>query len=95
MAKYASPPVEMGATCTVRFRVLKGEAERHNIRWPRFSREDYYIAPRVGGATPVRGYHGDARCGTTGVNEGENLTLACRNAILNMIDLLQERGFHP
>jgi formamidase len=28
-----------------------------------------------------------------GVNEGENLTLACRNAILNMIDLLQERGF--
>ena len=28
-----------------------------------------------------------------GVNEGENLTLACRNALLNMIDLLQERGF--
>ena len=28
-----------------------------------------------------------------GVNDGENLTLACRNAILNMIDLLQERGF--
>jgi formamidase len=27
-----------------------------------------------------------------GVNEGENLTLACRNAVLNMIDLLQERG---
>ena len=27
------------------------------------------------------------------MNEGENLTLACRNAILNMIDLLQERGF--
>src|SRR5438094_3730982 len=27
-----------------------------------------------------------------GVNEGENLTLACRNALLNMIDLLQERG---
>ena len=28
-----------------------------------------------------------------GVNDGENVTLACRNAILNMIDLLQERGF--
>jgi formamidase len=28
-----------------------------------------------------------------GLNEGENLTLACRNALLNMIDLLQERGF--
>lgn len=25
--------------------------------------------------------------------ESENLTLACRNAILNMIELLQERGF--
>ena len=28
-----------------------------------------------------------------GVNEGENLTLACRNALLNLIDLLQERGW--
>src|SRR2546429_587564 len=25
--------------------------------------------------------------------EAENLTLACRNAVLNMIELLQERGF--
>ena len=28
-----------------------------------------------------------------GVNQGENLNLACRNAILNMMQLLQERGF--
>ena len=28
-----------------------------------------------------------------GENDGENLTLACRNAVLNMIELLQERGF--
>lgn len=28
-----------------------------------------------------------------GVNQGENLNLACRNALLNLIDLLQERGF--
>ena len=28
-----------------------------------------------------------------GVNDGENLTLACRNALLNMLDLLQERGW--
>ena len=28
-----------------------------------------------------------------GENEAENLTLACRNAVLNMIELLQERGF--
>jgi formamidase len=28
-----------------------------------------------------------------GVNQGEDLTLACRSAVANMIDLLQERGF--
>ena len=28
-----------------------------------------------------------------GVNEGENLTLACQNALLSMLDLLQERGW--
>lgn len=28
-----------------------------------------------------------------GYNDGENLTLACRNALLQMIDLLQERGW--
>jgi len=27
-----------------------------------------------------------------GVNQGENLTLACRNAVLTMMALLQERG---
>ena len=30
-----------------------------------------------------------------GENDGENLTLACRNAVLNMMELLQERGFSP
>ena len=29
----------------------------------------------------------------TGATQGENLTLACRNAVLNMIELLQERGY--
>jgi len=28
-----------------------------------------------------------------GVNHGENLNVACRNAVLNMMSLLQERGF--
>ena len=28
-----------------------------------------------------------------GVNHGEDLNLACRNALLGMLDLLQERGF--
>ena len=84
--------VEMGATCVVRFRVHRGEAERHRIRWPRFQRSDYFIDPRW--AAPQRFI---ATMGMpvddAGVNQGENLTLACRNAVLNMMSLLQERGY--
>src|SRR5215468_1257243 len=84
--------VEMGATCVVRFRVHKGEAARHDIRWPRFQRTDYFIDPRF--AAPRRfiatmGMPVDEK----GVNHGENLNLACRNAVLTMMALLQERGF--
>ena len=84
--------VEMSATAAVRFRVLEGEAARHNIVWPRFSHPGYYnkpewIAPSNFIATmgmPIR---------EDGSNDGGNLTLAARNAMLNMIALLQERGF--
>jgi formamidase len=84
--------VEMGATCVVRFRVHRGEAERRQIRWPRFQRSDYFIDPRW--AVPQRfiatmGMPVDEQ----GVNQGENLNTACRSALLNMIALLQERGF--
>jgi formamidase len=84
--------VEMGATCAVRFRLHRGEAERRNIRWPRFSHADYFADPRW--AAPRRfmatmGMPVDDR----GVNEAESLNLACRNAILTMMDVLQERGF--
>jgi formamidase len=84
--------VEMGATCVVRFRVHRGEAERHRIRWPRFQRSDYFIDPRW--AAPQRfvatmGMPVDEQ----GVNQGENLNVACRSAVLNMMALLAERGF--
>ena len=84
--------VEMGATCVVRFRVHRGEAERRKIRWPRFQRTDYFIDPRW--AAPQRfiatmGMPVDDQ----GVNQGENLNLACRNALLNMMGLLEDRGF--
>lgn len=84
--------VEMSATCAVRFRVHRGEAERRSIRWPRFQRGDYFADPRW--AAPQRfiatmGMPVDEK----GVNQGENLTLACRNAVLNMMSLIQERGF--
>jgi formamidase len=84
--------VEMGATCVVRFRVHRGEAERKDIRWPRFQHSDYFLNPRF--AVPQKfsatmGMPVDDK----GVNQGENLTLACRNALHNMIALLQERGY--
>jgi formamidase len=84
--------IEMGATVSVRFRLHPGEAARRNIRWPRFAHPHYFLppqwaAPRNFIATvgmPVR---------EDGTQEGEDLTLAARNALLNMIDLLQERGW--
>ena len=84
--------VEMGATVVARFRVHQGEASRHNIRWPRFAHPGYFAspewaAPRNFIATmgmPIR---------EDGTNEGEDLTLATRNALINMIELLQERGW--
>lgn len=84
--------IEMGATVSVRFRLHKGEAAAKNIRWPRFSHSGYFLppewaAPRNFIATmgmPIR---------DDGTQEGEDLTLAARNALLNMIQLLQERGW--
>lgn len=84
--------IEMGATASVRFRVYSGEARRRNIRFPRFSHPGYFArpewaAPKNFVATmgmPIR---------EDGVQEGEDLTLAARNALVGMIDLLQERGW--
>jgi formamidase len=83
--------VEMGATAVVKFKIVKG-AGKSLARGPRFRHRDYFAPPewavpkRFLAATgmPIR---------DDGVNEGENLTLACRNALLNMIELLQERGW--
>ena len=84
--------IEIGATAVVRFTVHRNEAARHNIRWPRFAHPGYFAepqwaAPRNFIATmgmPVR---------DDGTQEGEDLSLAARNALINMIDLLQERGW--
>ncbi len=84
--------VEMAATAHVRFHVRKGEAEQQGIRGPRFQRDDYFAepawaAPRRFAATVGLPIAED------GTNDGENLTLACRNAVLAMIDLLGDRGW--
>jgi formamidase len=81
--------VEMGATAAVRFRVLRGARA---FRAPRFSHPGYFAPPEW--AAPQRFV---AAMGMPirddGVNDAENVTLACRNALLNLIDLLQERGW--
>ena len=84
--------IEMGATVAVLFKLHAGEAARHNIRFPRFAHPGFFAppewaAPRNFIATmgmPIR---------EDGTQEGEDLTLAARNALINMIELLQERGW--
>ncbi len=84
--------IEMRATLRVRFALHKGEAAEKGIRDLRFAREDYYLPAEY--AAPRRFY------ATTGIsvtkdgeNRAEDATLAARNALLNMIDHLVERGW--
>ena len=84
--------IEMRATLRVRFGLHKGEAAEKGIRDLRFARDDYYLPPEF--AAPRRFY------ATTGIsvtkdgeNHAEDATLAARNALLNMIDHLTERGW--
>src|SRR4030095_1620609 len=84
--------IEMNATLRVRFAVHSGAARDKEIRDPRFARTDYWVAPEY--ATPRRFY------ATTGMSvdrngelHAEDATLAARNALLNMIDHLGERGW--
>jgi formamidase len=84
--------VEMGATPVVRFKVHKGLANRRKFSAPVFSRETYFADPRFAAPERFLGVMG-MPINAAGQIEAENLTLACRNAVLNMIELLQERGF--
>src|SRR5215213_8125986 len=84
--------LEMRSRVHLRFGVRKGEAERQGIRDLQFFRDDYFTRPEM--AVPRRFY------ATTGIslrrdgqNESEDLTLAARNALLNMIEHLGTRGF--
>jgi formamidase len=84
--------IEMGATVTVRFQVHAQKAARDNIRWPRFSHPGYFAAPEW--AVP-RGFIATVGMPLRedGTQESGDITLAARNALLEMIRLLQERGF--
>ena len=83
--------IEMRSTLHVRFAVHKGRAGERGIRDLQFTREDYFVAPEY--AAPRRFF---ATTGLSVTREGENraedLTLAARNALLNMIDHLCQHG---
>jgi len=85
--------IEMNATLRVRFTVHGGVARDKGIRGPRFARADYWVAPEY--AAPRRFY------ATTGMSvdrdgtlHAEDATVAARNALLEMIDHLGERGWN-
>lgn len=84
--------LEIRSRVHVRFQLRKGEAERQSIRDLQFFRDDYFTPPEL--AAPRRFF------ATTGIsvrkdgrNEGEDLSVAARNALLNMIEHLGTRGF--
>ena len=84
--------VEMRSRVHLRFQMRKGAAERQGIQDLQLYRDDYFAAPEL--AVPRRFF------ATTGIsvrkdgrNESEDITVAAKNALLNMIEHLQTRGF--
>lgn len=85
--------IEIQATVVVRFHLHKGRAAAENIVWPRFSHPGVFNAPEwavpenfiATMGLPIRddGTQGDE----------DHITLAARNALIHMIDLLEHRGW--
>ena len=87
--------IEMGMTVGVRFTVHKGIAAERGITTPRFSHPGYFQPPAFAvprNFTATVGY--PIRDDGTQEGEGE-VTLAARNALLSMLDLLADRGYTP
>lgn len=84
--------IEMQSVFHAQFFVRKGEAARRDQRDVAYFRDTYAVPPELG--VPRRYY---ATTGLSvekgGLNQSENATLAARNAMLNMVDYLQERGY--
>jgi formamidase len=86
--------IEMGATLHVRFTLRKGEAARQGTRWPRFTRGD--LRPRVAPSRRFSATTGSSATRDDGDrSDSGGVSLAARNALLDMIDRLTERGWTP
>ena len=84
--------IEIRSRAHLRFGLRKGEASRRGIRDLQFFRNDWFAAPEM--AAPRRFYATTGICvKKDGDNESEDASLAARNALLNMIDYLETRGF--
>lgn len=85
--------IEMASTLRVRFELRRGEAAERDLRDLAFERDDYYLPPEY--AAPRRFFATTGiSVGRDGRNQSEDLTLAARNALLNMIDhLTREYGY--
>lgn len=84
--------IEIRCRLQVRFGLRKGEAKRRGIQDLQLFRDDYFAPPEL--AVPRRFF------ATTGIsvrkdgqNESEDATVAARNALFNMIQHLETRGF--
>jgi formamidase len=84
--------IEMGATCVVRFHLHRGVAAAKRIVWPRFAHPGFFLPPEV--AVP-RNFIATMGMPITaeGKNESCDISLAARNAVIEMIKLLEERGW--
>lgn len=83
--------IEMPAQARLRFRVHPEGAARRHIRFPFFTREGETPGREV--ATPGRYLATTGMCISNGRNESEDITLAARQALLNMLQMLEERGW--
>jgi formamidase len=84
--------IEMGATAVVRFRLHRGEAAAKKIVWPRFAHPGYFARPEHGMPKNFIATMG-MPITSEGRNESCDITLAARNAVIEMIKLLEERGW--
>ena len=85
--------VEMAATFYGSFALCKGEALQRKINDVQYYCEDYFAPPEH--AAPRRFFATTGQCVTrAGEARSEDVTLAAKNALLNMIDhLVSSRGF--
>jgi formamidase len=84
--------VEMDATTTVRFRVVKDGARQFKMRGPHLSHTEYFADPRFGMPRKFTATMG-LPIREDGSNASEDLNVACRNALLEMINVLEAREF--